>query len=170
MTVFKKIWDALLTIEKTIMIIASIGVVALIFISVIMRYLFDSGFKGMEELIVLVAFWIYFMGATYGSYENSHITADILTVFIKNETVKTVIDFARHVITTVILFAVSYCTVELIAYTASSGAVSAVLKIPMSIVYLPIYIGLFMMNFYSLVHIFQTGSKLFSRKNKEVEA
>ena len=170
MTALRKIWDALIAIEKTIMIVASIGVVVLIFISVVMRYIFEDGFKGMEELIVLVAFWIYFMGGTYGSYENSHITADILSVFVKNERAKTIIDFIRHIITTVILFAVSYCVIELIIYTAQSGAVSAVLKIPMTVVYLPVYIGLFMMNFYSLAHIFQTGAKLFGKKNKEVEA
>ena len=55
MTVLKKVWDFLLMIEKTIMIIASIGVVLLIFISVIARYIFEKNFAGMEELVVLRA-------------------------------------------------------------------------------------------------------------------
>ena len=117
MTVLKKVWDFLLMIEKTIMIIASIGVVLLIFISVIARYIFEKNFAGMEELVVLVAFWIYFIGGTYGSYEGSHITADILSVFVKGEKASTVIALIRDFITTIILFAASYCAVEPVSYT-----------------------------------------------------
>ncbi|MCI8609753.1 MAG: TRAP transporter small permease subunit [Firmicutes bacterium] len=170
MTALKKIWNFLLTIEKTIMIVASIGVVLLIFISVIMRYILEKNFPGMEELVVMVAFWIYFMGGTYGSYENSHITADILSVFVKNEKAQTVIKFIREIITMVILFAASYCAVELMAYTAQAGAVSAVLKVSMMIVYAPIFVGIFMMNFYSVAHVVEYGLVLLGKKRLEVEA
>ena len=33
---------------------------------------------------MLFAFWLYFMGAVYGSYEDSHIKADLLNVYIRN--------------------------------------------------------------------------------------
>ena len=170
MTVLKKIWDFLLVIERAIMIIASIGVVLLIFISVIMRYLLESSFNGMEELIILVAFWIYFIGASYGSYEGSQITADILSVFIKNEKGKLTVALIRDVITTVILFAASYCAVELMIYTLEAGAVTSVLKIPMMVVYTPIIVGIFLMNFYTLAHAVNDAIKLFGRKKQEVEA
>ncbi len=170
MTVLKKIWDFLLLAEKTIMIIASIGVVMLIFCSVIMRYLLELNFEGMEELVVMIAFWIYFIGGTYGSYEGSHITADILSVFVTDERKKLIISFIREIITTIVLFAASYCAIELIQYTAESGAITTVLKMPMQLVYLPIYIGIFMMNFYALVHAVIDGINLFSRKGKEVQA
>ena len=95
MKVLKKIWDFLLTFEKVIMIIASILVVILITISVVMRYILEKNFPGMEELVVMVAFWIYFMGGIYGSYENSHITADILSVFVEKERTKLAVSFDR---------------------------------------------------------------------------
>lgn len=170
MTALKKIWNFILNIEKAIMIIASIGIVVLIFISVVMRYILEKNFPGMEELVVMVAFWIYFMGATYGSYENSHITADILSVFVKNEKITLVVTFIREIITMLILFSASYCAVELMSYTANTGAVTSVLKISMMIVYAPIAIGIFMMNFYSAVHAIEHGIQLFGKKRREVKA
>jgi TRAP-type C4-dicarboxylate transport system permease small subunit len=170
MAALKKIWNFLLTLEKAIMIVASIGVVILIFISVIMRYILEKNFSGMEELVVMVAFWIYFIGGTYGSYEGSHITADILSVFIKGERAKLAIAFVRDIISTVILFMASYCAVELMNYTAQAGGVTATLKISMMVVYAPIFVGIFMMNFYTLVHAVDHGIQLFGGKRQEVEA
>lgn len=170
MKVLKKIWDFLLTFEKAIMIIASVLVVILITISVVMRYILEKNFPGMEELVVMVAFWIYFMGGIYGSYENSHITADILSVFVEKERTKLAVSFAREVVTSIILFAASYCAVELIIYTAHAGAVSSVLKVPMMVVYAPIFVGIFMMNFYTVLHAVEHGIRLFGKKRQEVEA
>lgn len=169
MKALKKIWNFLLTCEKAIMIVASIVVVVLITVSVIMRYILEKNFPGMEELIVMVAFWIYFMGGIYGSYENSHITADILSVFVEKEKTKLIIAFVREIITAIILFMASYCAIELMAYTAQAGAVSTVLKVPMIVVYAPIFIGMFMMTFYTVVHAVEHGMKLFGKKKLEVE-
>ena len=170
MTVLKKIWDFLLVIERAIMIIASIGVVLLIFISVIMRYLLESSFNGMEELIILVAFWIYFIGASYGSYEGSQITADILSVFIKKEKSKQFVALLRDLITTAILIGACYCAIELMVYTLESGAVTSVLKLPMMVVYTPIIVGIFLMTFYTVAHAVNDVLLLTGKKRQEVEA
>lgn len=170
MTVLKKIWDFLLVIERAVMILASIGVVLLIFISVVMRYLLEKNFAGMEELVILVAFWIYFIGGAYGSYEGSQITADILSVFIKKEKGKLIVALFRDIITTIILFAASYCAVELMVYTLEAGAVTSVLKMPMMVVYTPIIVGIFLMNFYTLAHAVNDVIQLTGKKKQEVEA
>ncbi len=173
MTVLKKVWDLLLYIEKTVMIVASAAVAILIFISVIMRYIFEKNFSGMEELVVFVAFWIYFVGGIYGSYEGSHITADILSVFVHNELAKRIIALLRDGITFIILIAASYCCVELITYTAASGGSTSILKIPMMVIYLPIFVGIFMMTFYTFMHTIQDFLILIGKNigvtGKEVE-
>ena len=60
------------------MIIGSIASTGCMVYSVVLRYCFKQNFYGSDEVIMLFAFWLYFMGAVYGSYENSHIKADLL--------------------------------------------------------------------------------------------
>jgi len=40
---------------------------------------------GMEELAVFFAFWVYFVGLAYTSWENYHISADLVPLITKNE-------------------------------------------------------------------------------------
>ena len=112
MNILKKLWNALLMAENAIMMTANIGVVILVFISVLMRYILQKNTGGMEELVVFIATWIYFMGGAIGSYENSHITADFLSVFIHNEKAKQIVGMLRHLITLVILLGASYCAIR----------------------------------------------------------
>ncbi|GHV30863.1 C4-dicarboxylate ABC transporter permease [Synergistales bacterium] len=46
------------------------------------RYILHVNFVGYDEIVVLVAFWFYFMGAAYGAYNNSHVTADIIDAYV----------------------------------------------------------------------------------------
>lgn len=55
-----------------------------VFLEIVMRYIVKHPFIGIEELAAYVAFWLYFIGGSYGSYERSHITADISSVIFKD--------------------------------------------------------------------------------------
>ncbi len=152
MKILKKIWNFLLKAESAIMMTANIGVAILVFISVVIRYLLEKNTGGMEELIVIVAIWIYFMGGTYGSYENSHITADFLSIFVHSERGHRIITVVRNCISVLILFGASYCAMELLLYSIENPSATSILKIPMIVVYLPVFLGIFLMTFYTIVH------------------
>ncbi len=79
------LWKGLIWVERTFLWVISILIVLVITATVIMRYILKTDLYGMEELLILLAMWLYFVGGSYGSYENSHITADILSAFVKNE-------------------------------------------------------------------------------------
>lgn len=69
-----------------------------VFIEVIMRYFFKAPLVGIEELAAYVAFWLYFIGGSYGAYERSHISADLSQLFFKDK-----INYAKsHAITSLI--------------------------------------------------------------------
>lgn len=170
MKVLKNMWNSLLKAENAIMMTANIGVVILVFISVLMRYILQKNTGGMEELIVFVATWIYFVGGAIGSYENSHITADFLSVFIHNEKAKEMIGMLRHLITFIILVGASYCAVELLIYSITNPSATSILKIPMIVIYLPIFVGIFLMTFYTVVHFVEALLRIIGKGKKEVEA
>lgn len=63
---------------------ATIGLiltVALVFCTVLMRYVFKLNIYGSDELITLVTMWMYFFGAIYCSFEESHLQGDLLSTF-----------------------------------------------------------------------------------------
>jgi TRAP-type C4-dicarboxylate transport system permease small subunit len=80
-----KVWNVVLKIERFIIISASWLCTLIIVLGVCLRYLFNADLFGIEEFLIIIAFWLYFMGAAYGSYEGSHIRADILMIFVKNK-------------------------------------------------------------------------------------
>ena len=79
----KSLWKALLQIEHFVVIACCAAMVLLVFDNVLMRYIFKTSFQGMEDLIMLFAFGIYFIGAALSSREETQITADVMSLFIK---------------------------------------------------------------------------------------
>ena len=69
------VWNGLLIVQRGFIIIAGCVVAVLIFIEVMLRYVFGSPLFGVEEMVTLIAMWLYFLGASYGAYERSHIKA-----------------------------------------------------------------------------------------------
>ncbi len=92
------IGDKLLKLEHLVVIICCIAIVLLVFVTVLMRYIFKTSFQGMEDLVMLFAFGIYFIGAALSSRDESQITADILSVCIHKPRTLTLIRAVRNLI------------------------------------------------------------------------
>ncbi len=80
-----KILDSILNTHQVILFIAGSIVAILIFAQVVMRYVFNMSVYGMEELAVFFAFWVYFIGLAYTSWDNYHISADLVPLLTKNK-------------------------------------------------------------------------------------
>lgn len=79
------IWSALLSLQKGILIASACFLTLLLFAEVVMRYLIHYPGMEVEEIATLVAFWLYLIGAAYGTYERSHIKAEVLHLFFKDQ-------------------------------------------------------------------------------------
>ncbi|MCK6208781.1 TRAP transporter small permease [Bacillus infantis] len=55
------------------------GMVGLVFLNVVMRYVFDSGITWSEEMARYMFVWIVFLGAVVAAKEKGHLGVDILT-------------------------------------------------------------------------------------------
>jgi TRAP-type C4-dicarboxylate transport system permease small subunit len=71
------VWTGLIKIQRLILVISICVSTAAVFTEVILRYCFNTSFVGIEELAAYCAFWMYFIGASYGAYERSHIKAEL---------------------------------------------------------------------------------------------
>ena len=134
-------------ISKTISFInryiAAFGIsagVALAFVNVILRYIFDASLTWAAELTTYLFLWSTFFGAAYCFKMDAHISIDILFEKVKPKTAKFLM-ILSYTITLIFLLAVAYYGYEYLLLVNELEENSVDLEIPMWIVYLVIPIS-----------------------------
>ncbi len=167
---FSLLWNSLLTVQKIIMIITSLFLPIIVFASVIMRYIFKTDLYGIEEIVTLVAFWLYFIGSSYGSYDKSQISADILSGFMKNEKHKFILGIITQFVSLIILIVVDVWATQFIGWSLKMNPKTAIYRFPIVIPQLSVLIGLFLMTFYNFVYLVQDVIEVRTKKDFNSEA
>ena len=163
---FQALGKALLAAEHFVSIVCCIAIVVLVFVSVVMRYIFKSSFQGMEELIMLFAFGIYFIGAALSSREETQITADVMSLVVKKSRSQNLLRAFQNLVDGVLIGICGVFSFQQMLFVLNAGSRTAGLKMPLWVVYTVIFIGLFLMAFYALVHSVEYFVK-FLRYGKE---
>jgi len=126
--------------EEIIGVIVLAVVVSLIFVGVMMRLLFKSGMPWQEELSRMLYVLVVYLGASYGMRSNDHIRINIVSDLLPPRARK----FLR-VITDIIWagFNITVIIMALQVYQKMQRFLgeSAVLKIPLHVVFLIVPIG-----------------------------
>lgn len=148
------IWKASVHIQRAILAFASMAAVICVCGTTIARYVFHRDLFGIEEVITLLAMWIYWIGAVYGSYEKSHITADMLSVLIKTEKGKYRLDLVVNLLTVAISGIFAYWSVaDYLIWNIQSKTATTGLHIPYLASNIAITISFIMMFLYFLYHL-----------------
>ncbi|WP_432473059.1 TRAP transporter small permease [Amphritea sp. HPY] len=84
-------------IFRSMMLLAGLGLAFLMFAQVIMRYVLESPFTGIEEVSILLAVWIYFLGMGYATREREHIHGGIVSLVVKDPYKVSIIRFAGSI-------------------------------------------------------------------------
>lgn len=153
------------SIVAVALIITCTLTVLLVGASVFMRYILKSDLFGVEELITLVTLWLYFLGAIYGSFEESHIHGDLLNLVLKTEKQKKVQQICVYLYCVVVL---SIWSKWAFAYTARcfrSTQVTPGWRIPLWTSRLAISVGIWGMFAYSIFHLV----RILSRKTRNYD-
>ncbi|MDK2986559.1 MAG: TRAP-type transport system small permease protein [Clostridia bacterium] len=161
------IWNGLLRIQRGIMIFSSIFVIIVISLAVVLRYIFKTDLYGLEEIVTLVAFWLYFIGSSYGSYEKSQISADILTMYLRNKKHKQIVTIIASLITTAMSILGTYWAFQFFVWGIVMRAASPVYRIPMVIPQSSIFISFCLMSLYNLVYLFEDIKSFFIKEKEE---
>lgn len=93
------LWDAKLRLMRILLVIITVFYSTVVMYSVVLRYGFNETIIGIEELATYSAIWAYFLGAAYGSYERSHISASLVPVIFQNERVRDAVEALATAIT-----------------------------------------------------------------------
>ena len=70
--------------ERIIMGVVMLWITVAIFVQIILRYIFHAPLFGIEEIVILTAAWLYFIGVAYTTKTEGHVKVDIINLFSKN--------------------------------------------------------------------------------------
>jgi len=152
----------LASIERFVIIITAIGTTLIVSGACILRW-FHVNFNGFEEILILVAFWLYMIGCAYGTYEKSQITADIVEVMMKECFAKDLIRLVRHMLTFVLGAIMMYWAFHLLVWTIEMNTRTPVYRIPIAVGQSSMLLGLVLLTFYNAAYLYD-NVKVFVKK------
>lgn len=147
-------WKALISIQKNALVILSAAVTLIVGGACILR-MFGSNFVGFEEILIIAVFWLYMIGSSFGTYQKSQITADILEVMMPDCLVKRTIRLIRHILTFVLCCVFTYWGLMLAIWTFQMDTRTPAYRLPVVYGQLSIFVGLLISSFYNFVFLFE---------------
>jgi C4-dicarboxylate transporter DctQ subunit len=145
--------------EEIILSVFLVEMALLTFVQVVLRYVFGSSMTWAEELLRYQLCFVAFFGADIGLKHGSHIGAEILKYILPQRFRPLLKAFIFLVIFAFCLF-FTYYGLILVLKVRAMGQVTAAMRIPKYLVYLPIPIGGFFMCVRCIVYCVASVSKL----------
>jgi TRAP-type C4-dicarboxylate transport system permease small subunit len=126
------------------------------FFVVVFRYGFNADLFAYEEWLLIICFWLYFMAAAIGTWEGSHVNADLLDFVILDPSKRRVRALVITAIELVVTLALVYWSVlmmidELADYPRFQSTIA--LQIPFFVPRAAIFFGFLLMGFYSALRL-----------------
>jgi TRAP-type C4-dicarboxylate transport system permease small subunit len=149
-------------IANWILVITGIAVCALIFIGAVMRYVLHTDFYGSEELILVAAFWLYFIGSAMAAKHDTQIKAEMLGMFIKNPKILKAADIMKYAINLVMAAVASVWSVQYVIWNINMNVRSNVFRFPVVYAVLPIAVSFIAWTIYCIRDLVN-GIKSFKR-------
>lgn len=162
------IWKALIVIQKAIMVVTGIATLMIMSSAMLLRWLFNTDFKGFEEILVMFAFWSYMIGASYGSYQKNQITADILDIYLKEGRIKASIHVFRSLLTVILSSVITVWAIEFVSWGIRMKTKTPVCRLPMVWGQSSLLIGLILITAYNLFYFYDDvvkAIKIFKNKD-----
>ena len=151
------IWKVVDKVLSVFLVVGSMSMLILMVSNVIARYVFNSTIFGAEEILGFLIVWMYWMGGTYGSFEDSHISADMTHLLIRNENVRHKYQIVVRFVTMVIVGILCYWSLAHYApVIISAGSTTPGLHIPYLIGKIVIPIALTLMFIFSVYWFIRT--------------
>ncbi len=151
-------WKGLAKLLRFGLVVSSCLVTLITFAAVITRAL-NINFLGYEEVLIICAFWLYMLGTAYGSYENSHIKADVIVVMMPDGLLKSLLALIRNTLALVLGFIFFLWAFQLFNWTIIMENKTPVWRIPMTVSQSSLLFGLGVATFYNLVYLYDEAKQ-----------
>ncbi|BBB28596.1 TRAP transporter small permease [Neptunomonas japonica] len=145
---FEQVLDG---IFRVLMIMTGLGLSFLMFGQIIMRYVIESPFAGIEEAAVLLGVWIYFLGMGYATRVREHIHGGIVSLIITDPYKINMIRFAGSIISMTAACIFGYFAFKYALFVIDKGRMSINLQWPRGLWSSSMIVGFSMMAGYFLL-------------------
>ena len=137
-------------VSNWILVITGVAVCILIFSGAVMRYVFHTDFYGSEELILVAAFWLYFVGSAMAAKHDTQIKAEMLDMFVKNKTILEIARITKCIINLAMAVIATVWSVQYVLWNTTMHVKSNVFRFPVVYSVLPIAISFSLWTLYCL--------------------
>lgn len=148
-----RFWLALQKFLRFGLIVCGVAVASITFMATVTRAI-SIDFRGYEEFLVAFAIWLYMFGTAHGSFEKSHITADILAILMKEGLFKDIVALIRNLLTVLLGIVFLIWALELVQWTIIMGTRTPTWRIPMTVSQSAMLFGLVVASFYHVVYLY----------------
>lgn len=145
-------WHAMLKLQRLLAVISTVIVVFELGIVVVCRYIFEINVLGYDEIILIGAYWMYFIGSSYATWEESHVSADVLSIFVSKRT-QTKLKVFSKVVQVLVGVPLVYLSFDLVRWDILIDPRTIDWGIPYLIPHTGIFVGFVMMLFYNSVYL-----------------
>ncbi|MDO5116436.1 MAG: TRAP transporter small permease [Synergistaceae bacterium] len=106
------------------------SVALLVTVQVILRYILHMPVHFLDEILALLAVWMYLLGSVNASIEEKHINARILEIFSKKIRYISGIRLLAAIISIIVSSWLTYWAYDFFWYSLKKGKLSLILKYP----------------------------------------
>ena len=154
----KVISEALLGLQRVILVVLSLYLTLFVLIQVVIRYFLKIPFVGVivEELTLYVIFWFYFLGAVYSTYNRTYIKGGVVEVFIKKPRVQGYFHVGAAVIPLAISCLFAVWGYQEFLWNLEVNKITIMLFLPQAFSYLSIFVGFALMSLYFLTGLIES--------------
>jgi len=153
--------------------VTSVLLTILICAATFVRYVLKGDLYGYEEWVKLLAFWLYFMGASIGAFNKTHVSADLVHAYLPPGIVKKSMIFVKDLITVGVTLLFVWYGYDFFMF-GFMGPLGTGIAIPKTTIwrislwtsYLAVFSGLIFMALYFTRDLVQSTLALFGRDKK----
>jgi len=147
------LWYKLASVQRGILVGCATFITILVFAEIWMRYIIHYPGMEVEELATLAAFWLYMVGAIYGSYERSHIKTELMHLIFRKPKHYAWVRVFTSTVTLTLALIMCYWGTDYLIWGLTKGETSRVLRWPMVYSQGSLFVGAVFMSFYFLVEL-----------------
>ena len=136
-------------VTESALYVLMLGITALVFVQVILRYVLRAPLMGIEELLLFPTVWLYMLGGVNASSQRTQIVCRVLEIFFKTRRPIAVIRLAGSVISVIVAAWLTYWAYDYLLYALRVPRVSATLYIPLIYAESAVFICMVLITFYT---------------------
>jgi TRAP-type C4-dicarboxylate transport system permease small subunit len=170
----KNIFDRItINTFSIVSVFSTVALTLIICVATFFRYVVKGDLYGYEEWVKILAFWLYFLGAAMGSYNRTHVSADLVNAYLPDGKLKLFFIFLRNLVTVCVSVLFAWYGYEFFMF-GFAGPLGTGIAIPKTTVwrislwvgYLSVFVGLVFMAIYFTRDLIHSIRALFGREEK----